>query len=334
MKRICSHKVKIGNLEISPPLFLAPMAGLTHSGFRQLLLDFGGVGLLSTEMLSATTLPHENPAVSPYLIRTEREHPMSYQLLVYREEHLDEAIKKIEGLGAQAVDVNLGCGAPKVVKKGGGVGLAHDRPRLKAIVSRIKSLTELPVTVKIRLGQGPDREKFLEWCLFLEDLGIDGLYIHARYDKEPFARPPKWEMAALAKERLTIPVIVNGGIFSVDDAKRCLEITGADGIMIGRGAAIKPWLFRDIDGHLFAKSQQPLPKPDLPATWLRFFDYLEELFPPQRRLGRLKEFTHYFSQNYAFGNRLAMAVQRSKEMEEARARALEFFSKNPDTRPL
>ncbi len=323
------HRVKIGKLKVSPPLFLAPMAGLTHSALRQLILDFGGVGLLSTEMLSASSLPQENPSISPYLVRTERERPMSYQLLIYSARHVERAVEKIEELGADAVDINLGCGAPKVVKKGGGVALSRDMKRLREIVSKVKETTALPVTVKIRLGPRTDVKAFEDRCRFLEDLGIHALYVHARFDKEPFARPPRWEIAVSAKRALSIPVIINGGIFSARDAKRCLEITQADGIMIGRGAAIRPWIFRQIKETLIGgKDDFDASKVNLPEVWLSFFDYLEGLFLPERRLGRLKEFTHYFSQNYAFGNRLAMAVQRSRTMEEAKSRAMEFFEKN------
>ncbi len=325
-------RIKISGLDISPPLFLAPMAGLTHSALRQLILDFGPVGLLSTEMLSASSLPHENPDISPYLIRTPRERPISYQLLVYRADHAEKAVEKILTLGADCIDINLGCGAPKVVKKGGGIALSRDPDRLKEIIRRIKELCSLPITVKIRLGQRSDTSAstFKDRCLFLQDLGIDALYIHARFDKEPFARPPRWEMTVKAIESLSIPAIINGGIFTIEDARRCFKITGADGIMIGRGAAIRPWIFRDICLCLFSKEGAQAQAPDLPATWLKFFQYLEELFPRERRLGRLKEFTHYFSQNYAFGNRLAMSVQRSKTMAEAKIKALEFFSRNSE----
>jgi len=326
---MCNHRIKIGKLEISTPLFLAPMAGLTHSALRQLILDFGGVGLLSTEMLSASSLPQENPSISSYLVRTYRERPMSYQLLVYSARHVEKAVEKIEALGADAVDINLGCGAPKVVKKGGGVALSRDMKRLTEIVSKVKKTTDLPVTVKIRLGPRTDVTAFEDRCRVLEDLGIDALYVHARFDKEPFARPPRWDIAASAKRAVSIPVIINGGIFSTKDARRCFEITRADGIMLGRGAAVRPWIFRQINETLFReKGDFDASMIKLPEVWLRFFDYLERLFLSERRLGRLKEFSHYFSQNYAFGNRLAMAVQRSKTMEEARSRAMEFFEKN------
>ena len=325
-------KVKIGPLTIAPPLFLAPMAGLTHSALRQLILDFGGVGLLSTEMLSAARLPSENPSKSPYLITTEREHPLSYQLLIYSTKHVEGAVKKIEKLGADLIDINLGCGAPKVIKKGGGRALLKRKNELERIIKEIKEKTELPVTAKIRLGERFDLKALSEKCDFLQGVGLDAIYLHCRLEKEAFCRPPRWKKLPNIKEILgiDIPIIINGGIFGPEEAKEALEITKADGLMIGRGAAIKPWIFKSIRDTLFIKQETSVGPRDiyLPDVFFRFYRYLEKLFPPERQIGRLKEFTHYFSQNYAFGNRLAMSVQRCKDMNEARTVAMEFFRKN------
>ncbi len=316
-----SSSVKIGALNISPPVFLAPMAGLTHSALRQLILDFGGVGLLSTEMLSAARIQNEDPKISPYLIITKREHPISYQFLIYRADHVKKAVYKAEELGADAIDINLGCGAPKVRKKGGGIGLASDFKRLEEIIKEIKKHTKLPVTAKIRIGKELNPKKFIANCQFLENIGIDAIYIHARLEKEPFCRPAKWSFVSCLAGEINIPYIINGGIFSIDDAKKAQNESKADGIMIGRAAAIRPWIFKEIE---LGKAI----KVNLPEIFFKFVDYLKNLFPEDRRLGRLKEFTHYFSKNYAFGNRLAMAVQRSSSMEEALDVAEEFFRKN------
>ncbi len=325
-------KVKIGPLTIAPPLFLAPMAGLTHSALRQLILDFGGVGLLSTEMLSAARLPSENPAISPYLITTEREHPLSYQLLIYSSKHVVGAVAKIKKLGADIIDINLGCGAPKVIKKGGGRALLKRKDELEKIIKEIKEKTELPITAKIRLGERFDINALSKECDFLQSVGLDAIYLHCRLEKEPFCRPPRWNKLPDIKELLDIdiPIIINGGIFGLKEAKEALEITKADGLMIGRGAAIKPWIFKTISDALFSKQATSKGVSDiyLPDVFFRFYGYLEKLFPPERQIGRLKEFTHYFSQNYAFGNRLAMSVQRCKDMNEAKTVAMEFFRKN------
>ncbi len=319
----------IKGLKISPPLFLAPMAGLTHSALRALIAEFGGVGLYSTEMLSARSLPVESPRHSPYLITTKVESPLSYQLLAGSPEDIPKAVERVEELGAAAVDLNLGCGAPKVRRLGCGMALWEDMERLKAVVKKIRSCTSKPFTAKIRLGPKLHEEELKARLLLLQDLGVDCLYLHARLDKEPFSRRPRWEWAAKARLWLDIPLVVNGGIFSVEDARRCLEVTGANGLMIGRASAISPWIFSVIASRLYGKGKEP-DAIDLPGIYEYFFNELVSRFPKERQIGRLKEFTHYFSRNYPFGNRLAMAVQRAATMSEALEAAQNFFEKNKE----
>lgn len=319
----------IRNLEITPPLTLAPMAGVTHSAFRSLLQQLGGVGLLSTEMLSAKILPQENAAVSPFLLSTEKEHPISYQLLMADKSHLAPAIDRLHQLGADAIDLNLGCPAPRVRKFGGGSKLIEDQAHLCTLLAEARALTDLPLTAKIRLGETLDESKLRNFTCMLEGEGIDLLTVHARLRKEPFGRKPRWEWVGKIKKWLSIPVVVNGGIFSVNDARRCLEKCGADGLMLGRGAVIRPWLFHEIATELFGIDLPPLNN-DRPTIYFSFIDLLEERFRPEKRLGRLKEFTHYFSETYPFGLQLATAVQTCKSVKEARERAVAFFAKTQE----
>ncbi|MCI5207846.1 MAG: tRNA-dihydrouridine synthase family protein, partial [Candidatus Electrothrix sp. ATG2] len=127
--------MKIKNLHLDPPLLLAPMAGLTHSALRTLLLQFGGVGLLSTEMLAARKLPIENECLSPFLIRTAQEKPLSYQLLVRTAKEVAPALEALHRLHADAVDINLGCPAPKVRRSGGGSSLMESPDQVRAIIA-------------------------------------------------------------------------------------------------------------------------------------------------------------------------------------------------------
>jgi nifR3 family TIM-barrel protein len=323
MKKLLND-IHIRDLKINPPLLLAPMAGLTHTALRQVLSGFGGVGLLSTEMLSAKRLPSENPKISPYLIRTASEKPLSYQLLTSSAGEMAPAIDALHELKADAVDLNMGCPAPAVGRFGAGISLMGQPEETRRIVAAARKRTRLPLSAKIRLGVELDDQKLKDFCLLLEDEGIDMLTVHARLKHESFAREPRWEHVAKVKDRLRIPVIANGGIFSVQDAEACLAVSGAAGLMLGRGAVIKPWLFAEIArglcGYTIAE-----PVVSLPAVYGGFLDLLCEHFKPERRLGRLKEFTHYFARNYEFGHHLASKVQASNSLEEAKERAGLFF---------
>jgi tRNA-dihydrouridine synthase B len=317
--------IQIRDLVIDPPLLLAPMAGLTHSALRQVISGFGGVGLLSTEMLSARRLPAENPGISPYLIRSSSERPLSYQLLTSMPNELGRAMDALHACKADAVDLNMGCPAPSVGNFGAGINLMERPENVCTLVAEARRLTSLPLTAKIRLGTDLNEEKLTSFCSMLEDEGIDMLSIHARLKHESFARNPRWERITRVKERLTIPVIANGGIFSVQDARDCLRISGADGLMLGRGAVIRPWLFaaiaRDVWGHADVE-----PAVSLPALYGKFVDLLNKHFRPEYRLGRLKQFTHYFARNYQFGHHLASKVQASLSLDDAWERANLFFA--------
>jgi nifR3 family TIM-barrel protein len=318
------RKIRVRNLTIDPPLLLAPMAGLTHSALRQIIAGFGGAGLLSTEMLGAKRLPTESPRVSPYLVRTPSEKPLSYQLLFAAAGELAPAIEALHRLKADAIDLNMGCPAPAVDKIGAGAGLMEQPEEVRRMVAEARKLTPLPLTAKIRIGVELDERKLRSFCAMLEGEGIDMLSIHARLKNESFARRPRWECIAKVKEWLSIPVIANGGIFSVQDAENCLRVSGADGLMLGRGAAIKPWLFAEIAREVCG-SEIAEPTVSLPAMYGAFIDHLCGLFRLEHRLGRLKEFTHYFARNYQFGHHLASRVQASASVDEARERAALFF---------
>lgn len=320
-------ELSFGGLRIEPPLLLAPMAGLTHSAFRRLLAALGGVGLYATEMLSARSVPVEDPRRSPYLLRSAEEAPLAYQLLAAPGGEVIPAIRAVEELGADVVDLNLGCPAPQARRRGAGGWLMDLPEAARRLVAEARSATRLPLTAKIRLGKALDEGALREFCLAIAGEGVDAITVHARLRGEPYGRPARWEWIGKVKSWVDVPVVGNGGIFSAEDASRCLAESGCDGLMLGRGVAVRPWLAATVAREVFgvAGNAQVPPRPDLFA---RFFERLEADFPETRRLGRLKEFTYYFSQTYPFGHHLASAVQGSRSMAEARARAERFFRQN------
>lgn len=320
--------LQLRDLRIEPPLLLAPMVSLTHSALRQIVVAFGGAGLLSTEMLSAKRLPSESPAASPYLIRSSCERPLSYQLLTIAPGEVARAIDKLHALKADAIDLNMGCPAVAIGKFGGGARLMEHPEAVREIVSEARKRTTLPLTAKIRLGAELDEGKLGAFCTMLQDEGIDMLSVHARLKHESFSRDPRWEQIARIKEVLTIPVIANGGIFTVQDAEKCLRMSGADGLMLGRGAVARPWLFAAIARDVYGCTI-PEPEVSLPDVYIRFIELLNE-FRPEHRLNRLKQFTRYFSKNFAFGHYLATRVLSSASVDEARERADAFFERIGD----
>lgn len=323
-------KLVIRDLVIDPPVALAPMVGLSHSAFRSLVHEEGGVGLYFSEMLAAKRLPHDNENVSPLLARSSCEYPLVYQLVAAGMEYIEPAVEKLHVLNAQGIDLNLGCSAPLVKKQGGGASLAENDPQLIAILRVIRRSTKLPVSVKIRLGRELNVKKLVDKCRLFEDEGVDFITIHARLDGEKFCRKPRWQAISAVKKAISVPIFANGGIYTVEDAKACLEESGADGLMIGRGAVEKPWLCSEIARDVFG-SVIPETKRSTKEIFFRFFDLLEDRFARERQLGRLKQFTRYFASSFAFGHSLASSVQNADSMINARDEATLFFAQLEDS---
>lgn len=316
----------VRGLKVDPPVAIAPMVGLSHSAFRTLAQGFGGIGLFFTEMLAAKRLPHDNPDFSPLLVRTPQEYPLIYQLIAGDSRHIPKAIEKLHSLGADGVDLNLGCPAPMQKRQGAGASLAHNRQLLERILKLIRTNTELPLSVKIRIGIKQDDSLLKDQVRFFEDLGVDFITIHARLAGEKFCRKPRWSAITAVKEAAKVPIIANGGIFSVDDAQRCLSVTGADGVMVGRGVIERPWLCAEISEKLFNVSTD-IADINKEQTFYDYIQLIEDRFRPEKRLGRLKQFTYYYSKTFEYGHHLASTIQSCSDFEQAKTRAALFFKK-------
>ncbi len=316
--------MKIRELKVYPPVVLAPMVGLSHSALRSLVVELGGVGLLYTEMLSARRLAHENPDRSPLLLRGAKEKPLFYQLAAANVDHLPAAIDKLHRLQADGIDLNLGCSAPSQRIQGSGLALSKSRQELLPVLRLLRQRTALPFSVKIRLGESLAPGGLVDMCSFYEDQGVDCIAVHARLDQDKFCRKPRWSAVAAVKQAVNIPVVVNGGIFSVADARACLAESAADALMIGRGGVYRPWLFAEIAEQLYGLSTKndALNKKDI---YFRFVDCLEDRFPQDLQLVRLKLFSRYFAVSFAFGHQLASAIQNADDVDEAKGRAADFF---------
>ncbi|MBR3514884.1 MAG: tRNA dihydrouridine synthase DusB [Lachnospiraceae bacterium] len=251
--------LKIGNVVIDIPIILAPMAGVTDLPFR-LLCKQMGAGLLCMEMVSAKAIHYRNKNTESLMAIDERELPVSLQLFGSEPELMAEVAHSIEEMPFALLDLNMGCPVPKVVNNGEGSALMKD-PKLAAeIVHAISGAIQKPVTVKIRKGFDDAHVNAVEMAKRLEDAGAAAIAVHGRTREQYYSGKADWDIIRQVKEAVTIPVIANGDIDSPEAAKRCIEQTGADAIMIGRGAQGNPWIFREIRHYL--ECGEMLPRPD------------------------------------------------------------------------
>ena len=238
----------------------SPLAGVSDRIFRSLVRRWSEQALLFTEMVNATSLElgHGRAKVEELGQETG---PIAVQLFDHRPMAMAEAARRAEAAGAYWIDINMGCPVKKIAKKGGGSGLIRDPELATRIIKAVAAAVQVPVTVKTRLGWcGSDADP-LSWCLQLQDAGAQLLTLHGRTREQGFKGSADWGAIAAVKQALTIPVIANGDINTPDDARRCLEQTGADGVMVGRGSMGAPWLVGQIDASFKGQPIPPTPGP-------------------------------------------------------------------------
>lgn len=238
--------MKIGSLDFSDsPILLAPMAGVTDVGFRNLASSFGADATV-TEMLSARAMEHNPKKTSFMTLTTEAEKIKIAQIFGHEEEFMERAVQSPLLEKFDAFDINMGCPAPKIIKNGEGAALMDKLPLASKIISAVKNATSKPVSVKFRKGK--DKENYLEFARMCQDSGADFVTFHARTVEQGYSGHADYDAIAQVKAKLSIPVIGNGDVRDVQSYNQIRE-TGVDGVMIGRGAMGKPWLFAQLKGR-------------------------------------------------------------------------------------
>lgn len=312
---------RLGELEVAPPMVLAPMAGLTDPTFRGLVRRIGGVGLVVSEVVSSEGLVRGGQASLRLTRVTAKEHPVALQISGAAPEVLARAARLCEEAGADAVDLNMGCPAPKVTKGWCGAALLRE-PALAAAVARaVVRAVGLPVTAKLRLGWGETSPTYLEVGRRLEEAGVRGVTLHGRSREQGYAGKADWEAVAALKAALSIPVVGNGDITTPEEALRRLRETGCDGIMIGRAAVKNPWIFRQTLELARTGTYRPIPPSERLEVLLRHFEEVAAVEPPLTALHRMKSFLG----KYTLGVPGAAALRRSLEGTRDPLALLEAF---------
>jgi nifR3 family TIM-barrel protein len=253
-----SQPLKIGSLEVKSRVLQSPLSGVTDMVFRRLVRRYAPDSMMYTEMVNATGLHYVKQL--PKIMEVDpNERPISIQLFDCRPDFLAEAAVKAVTEGADTVDINMGCPVNKITKNGGGSSLLRQPEVAEAIVREVVKAVDVPVTVKTRIGWNDQEIIILDFAKRMEDAGAKMITVHGRTRAQGYNGNARWEWIARVKEVLSIPVIGNGDIFSVEAAVKCLEQTGADGVMCSRGTLGYPFLVGEID-H-FLKTGELLPSP-------------------------------------------------------------------------
>lgn len=252
--------LKIGSLEVHSRVLQSPLSGVTDLVFRRLVRRYAPESMMYTEMVHASSLHHvrELPKIMDI---DANERPISIQLFDCRPDFLADAAQKAEAEGADTIDINMGCPVNKITRKGGGSSLLRQPDVASAIVRTVANAVSVPVTVKTRLGWSDDEINILDFARRMQDAGASLLTLHGRTRAQGYSGPAQWHWIGRVKEILEIPVIANGDIVSIESAVRCLQETGADGVMCSRGTLGYPFLVGEIDHFLKTGERLPAPTP-------------------------------------------------------------------------
>ena len=307
--------LKIGDVSLKNNLILAPMAGVTDLPFR-LLCKEQGAGLLCMEMVSAKAIYFNNKNTEELLNIDDREPPVSLQLFGSDPDIISEMAKKIENRPFSILDINMGCPVPKVAGNGEGSALMKNPKLVEEIVSKTAKAIKKPVTVKIRKGFDDEHINAVEIARIAESAGAAAVAVHGRTREQYYSGKADWDIIRQVKEAVKIPVIGNGDVTSPEAARQLVEMTGCDGIMIGRGAQGNPWIFRQILHWMETGEEEP--KPDLEevkAMILRHAKMLVEYKGAYTGIREMRKHVAWYTAGYPNSAKLRARVNEIESLE-------------------
>ena len=287
---------KIGNVEIANQVVLAPMAGICNSAYRRIIKEMG-CGLITCEMVSDKAIYYGSKKTIDMLAMTEMERPISQQIFGSDTESFVVAAKYIyEHMKPDIIDINMGCPVPKVVVKSqAGSALLKNPEKVKEIVEAVVKSVPIPVTVKIRSGWDQDSINAVSIAKICEEAGASAITVHGRTRSQGYSGKADWNIIKQVKEAVSIPVIGNGDILSCYDAKRMLETTGCDAVMIGRGVLGNPWLIKECVDYLeHGIEPKKITKEEKIAMIKHHMDYLLELKPEKVAILELRSHAAWY----------------------------------------
>ena len=304
-------------------LILAPLAGITNLPFR-VVCRMGGAGLVWAEMVSSRALHFKDRRTKDMAVYDPGEHPVAAQVFGRDPEEMAEAARFLEAQGADIIDINMGCPVKKVLKSGSGVQLMREPELAKRVVAAVVGAVGVPVTVKFRLGWSGEEMNYLELGRAFEGEGAAGLVLHPRTRVQGFTGKAHWEAIKELAEAVGIPVIGSGDVATGADAARMLSSTGCAGVMVGRGALGKPWIFDQIRAYINGtqSAQNSTFRPDLVQKHL---DLLLQYLPGKRSVGHLRKHLGWYSKGFINGAAFRRTINGMVDPIEIKACASDFL---------
>ncbi|MFZ0389736.1 MAG: tRNA dihydrouridine synthase DusB [Calditrichia bacterium] len=306
----------IGSLKTRHNLLVAPLAGISDFAFREICRNFGA-DLTFSEMVSIDGIIYDNEATRRLLEIQMQEHPVGFQFFGSDPELFRQVIPRVEHLGAAVIDLNFGCPVRKVVNKGAGAALLKNLGRLAEIVEAVRSVTDLPVTVKLRIGWDKERIVAVEAACAAEAAGAMAVTVHGRTRSQGYSGSASWDEIAAVKTAVRIPVIGNGDVVDAVSARDMFRQTGVDGIMLARGILGKPWVLRDILDDLSGRTPRPVPSlADRLEIMQRHYRLELNDFSEFVALSRMKKHFSWYTHGVPHAARLRNRIFRADRFEQ------------------
>jgi tRNA-dihydrouridine synthase B len=300
--------MRIGRVTLEQPLILAPMAGITDQYFRLILKRIGGVGLVTMEFISSEALTRGSEKTRHMMEYSEAERPLAIQIYGSDPLRMAEAAEFVQALGADIVDINMGCPANKVLKGCAGAALMGDLGLARDIIRCVRRRVAIPLTVKFRVGLDEKRSNYLELGRICESEGADAVALHARTARQMFSGRADWDRIRSLKDALRIPVSGNGDVEGPDDALALWKATGCDGVMIGRAAIKNPWIFRQIAAALAGDASREPSIAERRDLILYHFSLLREREEERFALHKIRTFTGWYTHGLPSGRILRQKI--------------------------
>ena len=324
--------MKIGSVDLSSPFAIAPMAGMTDTAFRRLVKRRGGCGLVVTEMVSAEGLVRGIDRTLEYAEYTEEERPISIQIFGGDPDKMAAAAQIVEGMGADIVDVNMGCPVPKIAKHNAGCSLMREPGHAASVIAAMTRAVRIPVTVKMRAGWNDDERNAPTLARMVEDAGAAAIAVHGRTAAQSYSGSADWDLVARIAADLTIPVFGSGDCIEPEQIVDRIR-SGVQGVLVGRGVLRNPWILAQAMDLAAGRAPRVVTLEDRGAFLLEYIDLLM-----QERVDQAREHTHerwvvnklralgsWYTKGLENGSHLRSSINSAPSLDSLRQLIIEFF---------